>query len=85
MLLQLSRITKTFANGVAALGPVDLGVARGEFVSLVGPSGCGKSTALRMMAGLDFAYQRNGGISRRAARDRVCVSGADADAVGHRA
>ena len=51
-LVSLQRITKTFANGVAALGPVDLGVARGEFVSLVGPSGCGKSTALRMIAGL---------------------------------
>jgi len=52
MLLQLSHLTKTFANGVSALGPVDLAVARGEFVSLVGPSGCGKSTALRVMAGL---------------------------------
>lgn len=52
MLLALSNITKTFANGVAALGPVDVSIARGEFVSLVGPSGCGKSTALRMMAGL---------------------------------
>jgi NitT/TauT family transport system ATP-binding protein len=52
MLLQLSRITKVFANGVAALGAVDLSIGVGEFVSLVGPSGCGKSTALRVMAGL---------------------------------
>lgn len=31
---------------------VDLGVAPGEFVSLIGPSGCGKSTLLRAVMGL---------------------------------
>jgi NitT/TauT family transport system ATP-binding protein len=50
--VSLRDVTKTFDNGVMALGPIDLGVARGEFVSLVGPSGCGKSTALRIIAGL---------------------------------
>ncbi len=52
MLVGLSDITKTFANGVAALGSVDLAVGQGEFLSIVGPSGCGKSTALRIIAGL---------------------------------
>jgi NitT/TauT family transport system ATP-binding protein len=37
---------------VRALGPFDLDVADGEFVSIVGPSGCGKSTFLRITAGL---------------------------------
>jgi NitT/TauT family transport system ATP-binding protein len=36
-----------------ALGPLDLEVQAGEFVSIVGPSGCGKSTFLRLAAGLD--------------------------------
>jgi multiple sugar transport system ATP-binding protein len=32
---------------------VSIGIADGEFVTLVGPSGCGKSTLLRMIAGLE--------------------------------
>ncbi len=50
--VRLNGVTKTFANGVHALGPIDLTIASGEFVSLLGPSGCGKSTALRLIAGL---------------------------------
>jgi len=50
--VELDGVTKTYESGVMALGPLDLRVARGEFVSLLGPSGCGKSTALRLIAGL---------------------------------
>jgi NitT/TauT family transport system ATP-binding protein len=50
--VSLRDVTKTYDNGVLALGPLDLAVRKGEFVSLLGPSGCGKSTALRIMAGL---------------------------------
>src|ERR1700724_3299698 len=50
--VSLRGVTKLLDNGVMALGPLDLDVARGEFVSLRGPSGCGKSTALRLVAGL---------------------------------
>ena len=49
--VELRGVTKAY-DGVMALGPVDLRVAQGEFVSLLGPSGCGKSTALRLIAGL---------------------------------
>lgn len=48
----LRGVTKIYDNSVTALGPLDLAIATGEFVSLLGPSGCGKSTALRIIAGL---------------------------------
>ncbi|MDI2106556.1 MULTISPECIES: ABC transporter ATP-binding protein [Bradyrhizobium] len=50
--VRLRGVSKTYDNGVRALGPLDLDVRRGEFASLLGPSGCGKSTALRLIAGL---------------------------------
>jgi NitT/TauT family transport system ATP-binding protein len=53
--VSLKGVTKTYDSGVAALGPLDLRVRKGEFVALVGPSGCGKSTALRIIAGLSAA------------------------------
>jgi NitT/TauT family transport system ATP-binding protein len=52
-LVRLSRVSKTFSNGVEALAGFDLTVNAGEVVSLIGPSGCGKTTALRIIAGLD--------------------------------
>src|SRR5262249_3414886 len=58
--VRLRDVTKTYDSGVAALGPIDLDVRRGEFVSLLGPSGCGKSTALRLIAGL--ATQTSGTV-----------------------
>ena len=51
-LATLRAVSKVFANGVVALGGLDMEVREGEFLALLGPSGCGKSTALRMLAGL---------------------------------
>ncbi|HXJ01694.1 MAG TPA: ABC transporter ATP-binding protein [Micropepsaceae bacterium] len=48
----LRNVERVFTNGVKALGPIDLAVEKGEFLSLLGPSGCGKSTTLRIIAGL---------------------------------
>jgi putative spermidine/putrescine transport system ATP-binding protein len=44
-------ITKSYA-GVDAVSSVDLGIARGEFFTLLGPSGSGKTTLLHILAGL---------------------------------
>jgi ABC-type Fe3+/spermidine/putrescine transport system ATPase subunit len=49
-LLSLRGLTKSF-QGMAAVAPIDLDVARGDFCAILGPSGCGKSTLLRMIAG----------------------------------
>jgi NitT/TauT family transport system ATP-binding protein len=48
----LRGVDRIYGGGVKALGPLDLDIREGEFLSLLGPSGCGKSTALRVMAGL---------------------------------
>ena len=53
--VSIRQVEKTYASrkgAVLALGPVDLEIKPGSFVSLVGPSGCGKSTLLMMIAGL---------------------------------
>src|SRR3954451_23272819 len=63
--VRLRAVTKVYDNGVAALGPLDLDVARGEFVSLLGPSGCGKSTALRLVAGVTAPRSGTVGVSHR--------------------
>ncbi|MFT4118743.1 ABC transporter ATP-binding protein [Bradyrhizobium sp.] len=62
--VSLSGVTKTYDNGVAALGPIDLAVRKGEFISLLGPSGCGKSTALRLVAGLGAPSSGTVSVSR---------------------
>ncbi len=49
-------LTKTYGSGenaYHALGPIDLDIKPGEFVSLIGPSGCGKSTTMLLISGLE--------------------------------
>ena len=50
--LLLDHLEKSFgANRVVK--DFNLGIAQGEFISLLGPSGCGKTTVLRMVAGFE--------------------------------
>ena len=66
--VRLRAVTKVYDNGVVALGPLDLDVAKGEFISLLGPSGCGKSTALRLIAGLSAPSAGTVNVSHRSNR-----------------
>jgi len=51
-LLRLEGVEQYYDRKIRILGPLDLEVRHGEFLSLVGPSGCGKSTLLRIAAGI---------------------------------
>lgn len=55
-LLEVSKISKTYGSGeaaVQALKNVSFSVPKGEFVAIVGESGSGKSTLLNMIGALD--------------------------------
>ena len=51
--VELHRVTKRY-GGVVAVDDLELGIHRGEFLSLLGPSGCGKTTTLRLIAGFEL-------------------------------
>jgi NitT/TauT family transport system ATP-binding protein len=50
--LRLEQVEQFYDRRIRILGPLDLEMREGEFLSLVGPSGCGKSTLLRIIAGI---------------------------------
>jgi iron(III) transport system ATP-binding protein len=56
--VEVDGVSKRFAHRVKgeiyAARDVSLGIAPGEFLTLLGPSGCGKTTTLRMVAGFEL-------------------------------
>jgi spermidine/putrescine ABC transporter ATP-binding subunit len=51
--LELINVSKLFGD-VKAVDTVSLGIAQGEFLTLLGPSGSGKTTTLNMIAGFEI-------------------------------
>ena len=53
--LLIEGVEKTFTRGGTSnnvLSNINVGIDKGEFVSIIGHSGCGKSTLLNIIAGL---------------------------------
>jgi ABC-2 type transport system ATP-binding protein len=50
--LEISRLYKTYANGLQALKGIDLKVDTGDFFALLGPNGAGKSTCIGVVTSL---------------------------------
>ncbi|HVJ28390.1 MAG TPA: cell division ATP-binding protein FtsE [Vicinamibacterales bacterium] len=48
-MIDVQRVSKTYARGVYALRDLSLHIGKGDFVFLTGPSGAGKSTLLRLL------------------------------------
>ncbi len=49
-MIELRNVTKRYGN-IVANDHINLGILRGELMTLLGPSGCGKTTALRCITG----------------------------------
>jgi len=51
-IIAISGLSKTYATGVEALKPTDLGISKGEIFALLGPNGAGKTTMISIVCGI---------------------------------
>jgi ABC-2 type transport system ATP-binding protein len=51
-IIDVSRLTKTYASGFHALKCVDLQIRQGEIFALLGPNGAGKTTLISIICGI---------------------------------
>ncbi|MCL2713488.1 MAG: ABC transporter ATP-binding protein [Alphaproteobacteria bacterium] len=68
-IIQISRLSKTYASGFTALEDINLDIRRGEIFALLGPNGAGKTTLINIICGLS-----------RASRGEVRVDGEEISA-----
>jgi ABC-2 type transport system ATP-binding protein len=50
--IAISKLTKTYASGFAALKSIDLEIHKGEIFALLGPNGAGKTTLINIVCGI---------------------------------
>jgi NitT/TauT family transport system ATP-binding protein len=71
--VEFADVSKSY-GGRVVLAPMDLSIAKGDFVTLIGPSGCGKSTVLKLISGLtapDHGTIRVDGMTPKNARQTI--------------
>ena len=51
-IIDVSRLSKTYASGFQALSDINLAINRGEIFALLGPNGAGKTTLISIICGL---------------------------------
>jgi ABC-2 type transport system ATP-binding protein len=51
-IVEISGLSKTYANGFVALKPTNLAIRRGEILALLGPNGAGKTTLINIVCGI---------------------------------
>ena len=69
MHVEFEGVSKSYDGRTLVVDDLNLGIGKGEFVTLLGPSGSGKTTILMMLAG--FQTATSGAIRIAVARPRT--------------
>jgi ABC-2 type transport system ATP-binding protein len=76
--LSISKLSKTYPNGVQALKGIDFDVEPGDFYALLGPNGAGKTTAIGIVCSLvtksaGEVHVFGHSIDRELAKAKACI------------